>query len=100
MEIQEIKKYMKENHITYEELATRSQISISTIKKIFSGISQYPRVDTMQAIERALGLDTPAPTDAPITDEQRELVVLLQQLTEDEILELSNYVDFLISKRK
>ena len=56
MEIQAIKKYLKENHITYEELAEKSQLSISTIKKIFSGISQYPRIDTMQAIENALGI--------------------------------------------
>ena len=56
MEIQAIKAHMKANKITYDELATRSGLSISTIKKIFSGISQYPRVDTMQAIERALGL--------------------------------------------
>ena len=40
MEIQEIKKYMKSNHITYEQLAQRSGLSISTIKKIFSGIAQ------------------------------------------------------------
>ena len=58
MEIQEIKKYMKSNHITYEQLAQRSGLSISTIKKIFSGIAQYPRIDTMQAIEKALGLNT------------------------------------------
>ena len=57
MEIQAIKKYMKDNHITYDELAARSKLSISTIKKIFSGISQYPRIDTMQAIESALGLN-------------------------------------------
>ena len=56
MEIQAIKKYLKENHITYEELAEKSKLSISTIKKIFSGISQYPRIDTMQAIENALGI--------------------------------------------
>ena len=56
MEIQAIKKHMKDNHITYEELAQRSGLSISTIKKIFSGISQYPRIDTIQAIEHALGL--------------------------------------------
>lgn len=56
MEIQAIKKYLKENHITYEELAEKSNLSISTIKKIFSGISQYPRIDTMQAIENALGI--------------------------------------------
>lgn len=57
MDIQNVKKYMKKNRITYEELAMRSKLSISTIKKIFSGISQYPRIDTIQAIENALGIE-------------------------------------------
>lgn len=60
MEIKEIKNYLKKNNITYEELAKRSNLSISTIKKIFSGISQYPRIDTVQAIERALGISSSA----------------------------------------
>ena len=63
MEIQEIKKFMKEKHITYAELSEKSNLSISTIKKIFSGYSQYPRIDTMQAIESALGLSAPQWTD-------------------------------------
>lgn len=50
MEIQAIKKYMKENKITYDELAERSKLSISTIKKIFSGISQYPRIVCQQYV--------------------------------------------------
>lgn len=56
METEEIKKYLKEKDITYEELAKKTGLSISTIKKLFAGISKYPRVDTMQAIERALGI--------------------------------------------
>ena len=56
MKIETIKKYMKENKITYEELSQKSGVSISTIKKVFAGISPYPRLDTVQAIENALGL--------------------------------------------
>ncbi len=56
MKIEVIKKYMKENKITYEELSQKSGLSISTIKKVFAGISPYPRLDTVQAIENALGL--------------------------------------------
>lgn len=97
MEIQAMKKYMKENHITYEELAKRSGISISTIKKIFSGISQYPRIDTIRTIERALGLDAPAPE---ASKEAQQLFTLLNELTEDELVELTSFVDFIISKRK
>lgn len=56
MQISEIKEYMKRNKITYEELANKTGLSKSTITKIFAGFSKYPRVDTMEAIERALGL--------------------------------------------
>lgn len=72
MEVQAIKKYMKDHKITYDELAERSGLSISTIKKIFSGISQYPRIDTMQAIEAALGLNQ---TPVTITDNDKAVGV-------------------------
>lgn len=69
MNIPQLKSFMREHKITYEELSHKSGISISTIKKIFAGISQYPRIDTMEAIERALGL-------APEwTDEEKALGV-------------------------
>lgn len=68
MEVQAIKKYMKEKKITYDELAARSGLSISTIKKIFSGISQYPRIDTMAAIETALELNQ---SPVQFTDEEK-----------------------------
>lgn len=58
MEIKEIKKYMKDKHITYNDLSEMTCLSISTIKKIFSGISQYPRIDTIRTIERALDIDS------------------------------------------
>lgn len=59
MEINEIKNYMKRNKITYAELAEMTGLSISTVTKIFGGFAKYPRVDTMKAIEKALGLDKP-----------------------------------------
>ena len=98
MDIQSIKSYMKANKITYEELANRSGLSISTIKKIFSGISQYPRIDTIQTIEKALGLDNQAKTE--YTDEEKELFNLITQLTDEEVEELSKFVDFILSKRR
>lgn len=59
MQVAELKSYLKKHKITYEELAQKTGLSISTIKKVFAGISQYPRLDTMQAIEEALGLNKP-----------------------------------------
>ncbi len=57
MDIIEIKSFMKKNKITYEQLAEKTHLNLSTLKKIFSGTSKYPRIDTMQAIEKALGLN-------------------------------------------
>lgn len=56
MTIQEIKDYMKRENITQIELSEKSKIPLQTIRKIFSGIVKNPRIDTMQAIEKALGL--------------------------------------------
>ncbi len=60
-------KVRKERRITLEELAQKTGISISTMKDIFRGKTIAPRIDTVQAIERALGL---APT---FTEEERAL---------------------------
>ena len=63
MEIQEIKNFMKKKKISYAQLAEMTGLSVSTITKIFGGFAKYPRVDTMQAIERALGLETLTPEE-------------------------------------
>jgi transcriptional regulator with XRE-family HTH domain len=99
MDILEIKQYMKRNKITYEQLSERSQLSISTIKKIFSGISQYPRIDTMQAIERALGLEEQKTPPNDLSEDEKRLAMLIAQMTETEVAELETFVDYIISKR-
>lgn len=58
MTILEIKKIMKRQKVTYEELSRESNIPLNTIKKIFSGKTQNPRIDTMRAIENALGVSS------------------------------------------
>ncbi|MBQ9728205.1 MAG: helix-turn-helix transcriptional regulator [Clostridia bacterium] len=75
MEIQTIKKYMKDNKITYDELARRTGLSKSCITKIFAGYARYPRIDTMQAIEAALELNR-----SPLewTDEDKEAGVVAE----------------------
>jgi transcriptional regulator with XRE-family HTH domain len=100
MEIQEIKKYMKDNRITYNDLADMTGLSISTLKKIFCGVSQYPRIDTMQAIERALGLEQEKTPSDELSEGEKQLIELIKQMTDEEATELSNYIDFIISKRK
>lgn len=56
MEIDQIKQYLQTQNITYEELSKTSKVPIGTLKSIFSGRTPTPRIDTMQRIEKALGL--------------------------------------------
>ena len=56
MTIEQIKDYMKREKITQIELSEKSGIPLQTLRKIFSGIVRNPRIDTMQAIEKALGV--------------------------------------------
>lgn len=58
MEIQAIKTHLKAHKITYEQLSEKSKIPLNTLKNIFSGRTPNPRIDTMQAIEEALGLSS------------------------------------------
>ena len=46
----------KKMKLTLADIAKISNISISTIKDIFRGATADPRLETVQAIERALGL--------------------------------------------
>ncbi len=50
------KKTKKEIGKTLEDISKETQISISTLKDIFRGKTTSPRIDTVQAIEKALGL--------------------------------------------
>ena len=90
MEIQEIKAFMKQNKITYDDLAQKSGVSISTIKKIFSGISSFPRIDTMKAIENALGLDKQNPPSILTEGEQDwlELYYLLNETNREMLVKM------------
>ncbi len=63
MDINALKKAKKEKHMTLQQIADTSGIPKRTVDQIFSGKTTNPRVDTMQAIEQALGLSKPDWTD-------------------------------------
>ena len=65
MNIQKWKQRKKELGWTHDELAEKSGVSRRTIAGIFSGDPRYesPTYNTIQAIERALGLDRPTWTE-------------------------------------
>lgn len=57
MNIAKIKEIMKTRNITYEKLSAMSGIPLNTLKNIFRGKTANPRIDTVEAIESALGVD-------------------------------------------
>lgn len=86
MEVSEIKAYMKKYKITYAELATMTGINLTSIKRIFCGKTKKPHLETMVAIEQALGfINTNSRTAAPmgdgLTSEERELLSLFRELS-------------------
>lgn len=72
MTIKEIKEFMKINKITQVELAEKSNIPLSTLRQIFSGARKNPRIDTMQAIENALGFVSPTAV-SQFTEKENDL---------------------------
>ena len=103
MDIANLKKVKKEKKMTLQQISDLSGIPKRTVDGIFSGKTKNPRVDTMQAIEKALGVipgeNEPAFDRTP-TEEEKQLLDLIMQLTDEETEELSNFVDFILSKRK
>ena len=79
--------------LSIEELSNLANLPKSTVEKILFGVVKHPRVDTMQAIERALGL-APAFTDEEraldlndnhpiaLSDDDRELINLFAEAEE------------------
>lgn len=57
MDIALYKRSLKERGWIYEDLAKASGVSLSTIRRIMAGIIGDPRTSTIEAIEKALGIN-------------------------------------------
>lgn len=83
------KKRKKELHWSHDDLARESGVSRRTIAGIFAGDDrgQNPRIDTVQAIERALGLIEDGYRDTmpfEVTPMEEELVRTFRALSEED----------------
>lgn len=83
MTIKEIKEFMRINKITQVELSEKSGLPLQTIRNIFSNPTRNPRIDTMQAIENALGFVSP--TAAQYTEKENDLVRLYRALPNEQL---------------
>lgn len=72
MDLTKWKEAKKQNKMTIADIAERAKLPKGTVQNIFAGYIPNPRIDTVQAIERALGLDKPQPTE--LTDRQTSVL--------------------------
>lgn len=88
MDIKKLKETRRRKKITFPELANLSNVPVRTLENIFSGRTPHPRIDTMQAIERALGLiDGGSPLDnakveQTLTEKEQRLLSAFNALIE------------------
>lgn len=98
MDIELWKRIKKERKLTLQDISDLSNIPKRTVDDIFSGKTTNPRSDTVDAIEKALGLDNETFTD--ISAEERDFIEVFRQLTEEEKKEFISIADFILAKRK
>lgn len=58
MDLTEWKRTKKQKGMTIAEIAEKANLPKGTVQNIFAGYVPSPRLDTVQAIERALGIDS------------------------------------------
>lgn len=98
MDLQLWKKKRKELKLNYEDLAKLANVSKRTIEDIFRGYTTSPRIDTVEAIEKALGIN-----QEPKNDFNKIPVALyegINGLSEEGMQDVLRYVEFVKSKEK
>ena len=80
MDIEYLKKVKKEKKMTLDEISARSGIPKRTLEDVFRGATKHPRIDTVQAIEKALGIEK-TPTEE--TEGANEWMQLYYALTDE-----------------
>lgn len=80
------KKVKKEKKMTIEEIAEKSGLPKGSVQNIFAGYVPNPRIDTVKAIESALGISSW--TEEELAQGISPIVVRNLTPDEDELLEL------------
>ena len=87
MDILALKNRKKELKMTLDELSEKSGTAKRTIEDIFRGATKNPRIDTMQAIERALGLTMEETQKSPqdeLSEGEKMLLDLFNRVPEEQ----------------
>lgn len=100
MGLEKIAEYKKKLNLTTDELSKRSGVPVGTLNKILSGATRDPKLETLKAIARVLGL-----TLNDFDDEEYVQPHTLaahfegEEFTPEEQEEIDNFVKYVKSKR-
>lgn len=85
----------KELKLTNAQISISSGIPLRTVEAIFAGKTQFPRSDTVDAIETVLGITNEQRDVSPKT---KEIVDLLMQLDETQLNDALSVIKIIAKK--
>lgn len=100
MGLEKIAEYKKKMALTTEELSEKSGVPVGTLNKILSGATKDPKLETLKAIARVLGL-----TLNDFDDESIEVDTIAAHFegsdyTIEELEKIREYAAFVKANRK
>lgn len=99
----ELNNLRKQKKISFEKLSELSGIPKSTIEKVLLEITPHPRIDTVQAIEKALGISS-EPQNNEITEERLQALGFdmeaIGSLSEEDLQLIRSTLKTLVSELK
>lgn len=98
MGLEKINEYKKKLGITTEELSNLSGVPVGTLNKILSGATKDPKLETLKAIARVLGLTLNDFDDIPYTS---TIAAHFDgdDFTEEEMDDIKAYAEFVKNRR-
>ena len=100
----------KELGLTNKQIAEKANLPLRTVEQIMCGTVKSPRLDSVEAIERALGINEKSP---PATQEGKGIVIPekykdvavafyggADDLTQDDIDSIVEFIEFRKNKKK
>ncbi len=98
MGLDKINEYKKKLGLTTEELSNMSGIPIGTLNKILSGATKDPKLETLKAIARVLGLTL---NDFDDIDYTSTIAAHFNgdEFTEEELDDIRAYAEFVKNRR-
>lgn len=106
MEVEELNEERKRQKLSVAELAEKANLPKGTVEKVLFGVVKNPRIDTMQAIERALGINEKSSPDGQesvkIPDSLKPYQYAffdgVDGLTDESMKDILKYIEFVKEK--